>query len=187
MRIGQVTQDNYQDYLKILGIKDNENLDRVLGKHSGKDKMSAWTIDRSIEARTARAVAAGFAVDGMVVDGDDESWKKIVDVPDSYKQQAVKFARDMTIMVAKTGSMSAETYDKYVQDNKDYSYIMSRPPEERLAISWTYTTLYQAEAERLNDFIKSQVPGWQSGQPFDPKILIDSNFGTDPNYLNKKA
>jgi len=41
------------------------------------------------------------------------------------------------------------------------------------------------EEMRLVNYIKSQVPGWQSGQAFDPKILTGSNWGL--NSMDIKA
>lgn len=189
MRIGQVTQDNYKDYLKLLGIKNPKSLDIISGEGKSDETKSAdWANkDYSHEAMEARAVAAGRAVAGMVVRPGDESWKKIVDVPDSYKQQAIKYARDLITMAAKTGGTTAEEHDKYVQENKDWSYMMSRPPEERLSISWTFDRLYQAEAQRITDYLKEKIPGWQPGQPFDIKVLTESNWGLGENHLDVKA
>ena len=41
------------------------------------------------------------------------------------------------------------------------------PEKDRVHAVRTLTNIHRAEAIRLEDFVKSRVPGWQVGQPFD--------------------
>jgi len=180
MRIGQVNKDNYQDYLKLLGVKDTKNLDKMFGKDKTEDLANR---DYSFEAQCARAVAAGVAVEGMIMREGDDSWKKIVDVSDDAKNAVINKVRE--IFIKRGDGMG------YEQDGNDLGEVMlnhvkTLPPEERLSAMWTLEQIAREETGRINDFIKSQVSGW-TNQSFDRRILTESNFGTDPNYLNKKA
>jgi hypothetical protein len=187
MRIGQVNQDNYKDFLKILGVKNPKGLEKLNGEGNGKkadglDQFGQKKGDYSFEAQAARAVAAGLAMEGMVVRHDDESHKVIVPVSDSIKQKVIDNLRQ-TIIANGNGTINAEQGDKAAAIAKEY--LMTLPPSERLSASWTLQKIEQAEGQRISDYIKSQVPGWQSGQAFDPRILTGSNWGL--NHMDVKA
>jgi hypothetical protein len=192
MRIGQVNQENYKDFLKILGVKNPKGLEKLNGedgsgekgksKTSGLDQFGQKKGDYSFEAQAARAVAAGLAMEGMVVRHDDESHKVIVPVSDSIKQKVIDNLRQ-TIIANGNGTITAEQGDKAAAIAKEY--LMTLPPSERLSASWTLQKIEQAEGQRISDYIRSQVPGWTHGQSFDRSILLKSNFGL--NHMDIKA
>lgn len=87
MRIGQVTQDNYMEYLKMFGVKDSKVFDKLWGKD--KDAKG----EKSIEEINAMLVKMGYVEDGMYIGGGDESWKKNVPVSDEIKDKLIETVR----------------------------------------------------------------------------------------------
>ena len=183
MRIGEVNKDNYMDFLRILGVKEPKNLGGVLGKDDEK-------YDNSFEARSKRWIEKGWADEGMIVSMDDDgsSWKKIVNVSDSAKQKVIDKVRE-NILASATGRITdkqgTKQGDELAAIIKDY--YMTLPPGERLSASWTLQKISQAEAGRIGNYLKSQIPGWEYGQAFDTRILTDSNFGLGAGHLDLRV
>lgn len=183
MRIGEINRDNYQMFthmLRAMGVKNTDALDKLMGK----DEKSAAQQDESFEARTAKLVAAGYGIEGMFVREGDESWKKIVPVSDEARQAMIDTRREAILELA-NGMMTAESGDREGATSK--SYILSLPPSERLSASWTLGQIAQAEAARITDYLKSQIPGWQPGDAFDRRILTETNFGLDTGRVNVRV
>jgi hypothetical protein len=67
------------------------------------------------------------------------------------------------------------------------SYWKTLPLNERGAAAWTLDKIDQAEAQRIGDYLKSQIPGWNWGQPFDTSILTKSNYGLGNGFLDSKV
>jgi len=194
MRIGQVNQDNYKDYLKILGIKNPKSLDILeKGKRSekGAGSISGANIangepmhnGRTRKETEAELIRLGYVeMEGMIIwEDDDGSWKKIVDVPDYLKQDIIDEAR----RIFKTngdGMLHDCDADKTLSSVKDY--ILSLPPSERLSASWTLEQVFQAENQRMVDYVKASDPSWTFGQKINSDILKNIASG---NYLNTKA
>jgi len=170
MRIGEVNKDNYKYYLQLLGVK-NQSLDNLYGE--GKTER-----DFSFEARAKRMVELGYVMDGMMADEGDVSWKQIVPVPDSVKQAVIDYERK-TFAANANGMVTAKQGDE--ANAIIYDYLKTIPPKERLSASWTLGQAAQAEAQRLVDYVKANVPGWKNGQHFDPKILTGTNYGLGNN------
>lgn len=59
------------------------------------------------------------------------------------------------------------------------AYVSKIPEKDRVHAVRTLTNIHRAEAIRLEDFVKSRVPGWQVGQPFDTSILNEYQQGMD--------
>ena len=59
------------------------------------------------------------------------------------------------------------------------AYVSKIPEKDRGHAVRTLTNIHRAEAIRLEDFVKSRVPGWQVGQPFDTSILNEYQQGMD--------
>jgi len=176
MRIGEVTKDNYQSYLQLLGVK-NTSLDNLYGE--GKIEK-----DFSFEARSKRMVELGYAMEGMMVDEGDVSWKQIVPVPDWIKQKVIDNERAVFVGNA-NGMVTAKQGDE--ANNIILNYIKTLPPKERLSASWTLGQIGQAEAQRLADYVKANVPGWKHGQHFDTEILTGSNYGLGDDFMDIKV
>lgn len=52
-------------------------------------------------------------------------------------------------------------------------YIAGVPENERINVGWTLNQISLNEAQRLTDFAKERIPGWQAGKPFDRSIFAD--------------
>lgn len=169
MRIGDMNQDNYKLYFNLLGVKDTKQLDQMLRKDPGAEKK-----DYSFEARAKRMVELGYAEEGMMVREGDTSWQKIVSVPDDIKQAVINKRRE-SILETANGTLTAASGD--AEAALAMKFLKTLPPRERLSASYTLQKIAQAEGGRISDYLKSQIPGWKSGQAFDRKILTESNYG----------
>ena len=181
MRIGQVTQDNYKEFLKILGIKNPKNLEKLNGEDgkgkSVKDNPNRLTIaDLScFDTIERKRVAMGLSEEGMMVRPGEAPRKFIIDVCDKYKQKVIDKVRQMVLSQSTGRHISAEQGDELCAIYKEYRSTI--PPSDRMPATYTLSEIAFAEERRLVEFIRSQVPGWQSGMAFDPKILTGSNWG----------
>jgi len=59
------------------------------------------------------------------------------------------------------------------------AYISKIPEKDRVHAVRTLTNIHRAEAVKLNDFVKSRVPGWHVGQSFDTSILNEYRRSVD--------
>jgi hypothetical protein len=171
MRIGQITQDNYKEYLKILGIKDVKKLDGLLGKDKntdGFDQFGQRIGDYSHEAQEARMVAAGYGQEGMLVREGDTSWKKIIPVSDDIKSHFIEVARRQ-FLTNGDGRGYARDGDEIGALLNEYR--KSVPPSERLSFTYTINQMLREENMRLMDFVKANVPGWTHGQAIPSDVL----------------
>jgi hypothetical protein len=199
MRIGQVNQENYKDFLKILGVKNPKTLEK-LGDESengnggktytssllkGGSKTGYISVhDICLDELERRLVASGHYDEGMLVKpGDNGSWRVMVDVSDEAKQQVINKVREMVLSQSSGRYISAEQGDELNALIRQYRLTL--PPSERKSATWTLGQIAGAEERRLVDYIASQVPGWQVGQRFDPSILTRSNWGL--NSMDIKA
>ena len=51
------------------------------------------------------------------------------------------------------------------------SYYPQISKEDRIHVARTLDKIHRAEANGLNDFVRSRVSGWKPGKPFDTSIL----------------
>ena len=58
------------------------------------------------------------------------------------------------------------------------SYYKQVPVSDRANAGWTLNQMHRDEAYRLYDFVRSRVPGWETGQWFDTSILEEYKQGT---------
>jgi len=174
MRIGQVTQDNYKDYLKLLGVKNPKNLEKLNGKGNENQSNKKCITNMSFEEIEKIMIAHGFE-EGMFIRPGETPRREIIDVSDSHKQNVINKMREMVLSMSSGRFISAEQADELAAICKQYRSTIS--PSDRMATSWTTQQIAGAEEVRLVNYIRSQVPGWQPGQAFDPKILTGSNWG----------
>lgn len=167
MRIGGVTKENYEYYLKLFGVEDTKALDIVLGNEDGNSEF-----DHSYEARNAKLVAAGHE-DGMLIRNGDESYKRIVPVSEEIKNKLIETKRRQFLT---NGNGMAEACDGDEIGAIMKEYRKNIPPKERLAVTWTLGQIVQNESQRLVDFLKANDPTWTYGKPFD-KSLFDNYAG----------
>ena len=162
MRIGEVNQNNYKQFLALLGIKNSKALDSILSKdEKGGSEQVGDRWDPSLE-------------EGMLIPDDSGSWKKIVPVSDEVREKIIATVRKQ-FLAGGNGLLSAADGNEVGAIKKEYRKNI--PPDERLSVTWTLSKIYLNEAQRLADYIKSQDPTWNYGQRFDKNILLNSNFG----------
>jgi len=166
MRIGEINQDNYKQFLQMLGVKSSATLDALMGKGVvGNSGQASNNFGRNYE-------------EGMVImEGEDASkYNKIVPVSEKIKDKIIATVRrqflDNGNGMTKAGTDSAEL----AAIMKDYRRNI--PPNERLSVSWTLCQIQLSEQQRLVNYVKSKDPAWKQGQQFDKSILTDTNFGT---------
>ena len=188
MRIGQVNQDNYKDFLKILGVKNPKNLEKLNGEGGnsqvttspflkGGSKIGKITKYDLCYDEVEKWLVASGACEGMLVRPGEKSsdWQKTVDVCDKYKQKVINKVREMMLSISSGKQICGTWGDKMGAIYKDYRSTI--PPSERKSATWTLSQIAAAEEVRIANYIQSKVPGWQPGMAFDPKILTGSNWG----------
>ena len=162
MRIGQVTQDNYMEYLKMFGGKNSKVLDKLWGK-DGEAKG-----ERSWEEIKADLVKSGFAEDGMFLTEGDESYKKIVPVSDEIKNKLIETVRRQ-FLTNGNGMGEARDGDEIGAIMKEYRANI--PPSERLSVTWTLGEIVHNENVRLLELVRANNPTWDYGQKFDTGVI----------------
>lgn len=163
MRIGEVTKDNYMQYLKLFGAKNLQSIDDFWDKN----KKAEAEFDHSYEARNARLVAAGHE-DGMLIREGDESWKKIVPVSDDIKNQLIATVKRQ-FLTNGNGMSTAEDGDEIGAMMK--AYRKNIPPADRLSVTWTLGQIVSRESDRLVEFVRANDPTWDFGKVFDKSIF----------------
>ncbi len=114
-----------------------------------------------------------YCPEGMDITGMKESDFKFIPVSKDAEQQM----KDIAFSQMKNNyGMTGERGD-VAEAVK--AYLSKIPAKDRINAGWTLNHVYQAEARKLSDFIKSRVPGWQHGQVFDTSILDEYKQGID--------
>jgi len=163
MRIGELTKDNYMQYLKLFGVKDQKSLDDLWDKN----KTTEAEFDHSYEARNARLVAAGHE-DGMLIREGDNSWRKIVPVSHDIKNKLIATVKRQ-FLTNGNGTSTAGDGDEIGAIMK--AYRANIPPAERLSVTWTLGQIVSREADRLVEFVRANDPAWDFGKAFDKSIF----------------
>lgn len=171
MRIGNINKDNYKLYQQLLGVKNNKALEDFI---NGDEKLEEK--DHSFEAREKRLVELGYVEEGMMIREGDTSWRKIVPVSNEIKDKIVETIRRQFITNA-NGMLEDIDGDEIGAIMKEYRKNI--PAKDRLSVTWTLGEIASSEAERLVEFVKAKVSGWDYGKPFDPSIFEDYHGGID--------
>ncbi|MDR3019376.1 MAG: DUF3879 family protein [Treponema sp.] len=170
MRIGEVNRDNYKQFLKLFGVKN----DKVMAAVMGEDKK-----EYSEEETIARLIKMGLIEEGMITkSGEGGDWRKTVPVSDEVRDKIIATVRRQFLEngngMSKPGGVDGGEIGAIMKE-----YRKNIPPNERLAVTWTLSQIHINEQKRLVNYIKSQDPTWNHGQKFDKNILLNSNFGED--------
>ena len=113
-----------------------------------------------------------YSPPGMNITGMKASDFKIIPVSKEVEQQI----KDMVLDdMKKYYGMSGPDGNNLSDAIK--AYLPQIPVEDRKHAAHTLHQIHNAEARRLNDFVRSRVPGWQHGQHFDTSILDDYKQG----------
>jgi hypothetical protein len=112
--------------------------------------------------------------EGMNITGMKESDFKRIPVSKEIETKM----RDMALQSMKNYyGMTASSGNEYGDAIK--AYALTIPPEDRAHAKYTLHQIHREEANRLQDFVKSRIPGWQVGQAFDTSILDEYKQGVD--------
>lgn len=114
-----------------------------------------------------------YCPEGMDITGMKSSDFKIIPVDEKAAQQmkdiAFNHMKDYYGMSGEHGDVAEAVK----------AYLSKIPAGDRMHASWTLEQIHHAEATRLYDFVKSRVPGWEVGKPFDTSILDEYQQGID--------
>ncbi|WP_322172952.1 DUF3879 family protein [Acutalibacter caecimuris] len=115
-----------------------------------------------------------YCPEGMNITGMKESDFKIIPVSKEIETKM----KDMAFQnMKKYYGMTASSGNEY--GDSIFAYALTIPPQDRAHAAYTLHQIHREEANRLQDFVKSRVPGWQVGQPFDTGILDAYRQGID--------
>ena len=158
MRIGEITKDNYADYIKLFGGKSSKALDEMMGK----DKENKY--QKTEEEKVEMLIRQGYIMEGMYVKEGDVSWRKIVPIADDMKDKIHDLLKKE--FTENNGMSDGEAFRALTKD-----YIKNSPVDKRLSVSWTIDQIWIEEAQRLREVVTSNNPNWKPGQAFDPSIF----------------
>lgn len=117
-----------------------------------------------------------YCPEGLDITGMKSSDYKIIPVDKNVEQKM----KDITLEEIKRGYGKSDPYRDPVSDLIK-SYDKQIPAKDRINAGWTLEKVHQREVRRIFDFIKSRVPGWEAGKPFDTSILDEYQQGIDMN------
>ena len=112
--------------------------------------------------------------DGLDITGMTAADRKVVPV----SKEAEQTVRDIALEHMK------KYYGMSGPDGNDLgnfikSYYKQVPVSDRANAGWTLNQMHRDEAYRLYDFVRSRIPGWETGQWFDTSILDEYQRGID--------
>jgi hypothetical protein len=178
MRIGDVNQNNYKQFLNLFGIKDSKALDSIMGKEQQAEKRDTG------EEAYQKMIKMGLIEDGMLAKDGDTSYLKGAPVSDEVRDKIIATVRRQFLEngngMSKPGGVDGGEIGAIMKE-----YRKNIPPSERLAVTTTLCNIQHDEIQRLVDYVKSKDPSWNYGVKFDKNILLKSNFGT--NNVDIKA
>lgn len=114
-----------------------------------------------------------YCPEGMDITGMKESDFKFIPVSKEAEQQM----RDIAFNHMKDYYGMSGGHGDVAEAVK--AYLLKIPVGDRINAGWTLNHIHHAEATRLYDFVKSRVPGWEVGKPFDTSILDEYQQGVD--------
>lgn len=172
MYIGNNNHLILQIFSKMNGIKSNLNTNSfksVVPKRSDGYK-------NDLEAFLAGHRKNSYGVEGMDVTGRNGDYKKIIPVSDEMKEHVLY---DVKNAYYKYNGMSGDNeaeWDAYYRKNNEYYKTLK--VEDRLSACWTLNQLHQEISHRVTSAVKSQIPGWQAGNPI-PHEMLDKIFADE--------
>ncbi len=157
MHIGEISKDNYMQFMKMFGGKSAPALDAMWGKSGKPDTEKYDANGKWINP---------YEDPSMDITGMGPSDFKIVEVSDDIRSKIINLERKDFL----------EGYGK--SDGEELSaitrqYIKSVPPSQRKDVGWTLNRISLDEANRLHSLAKAAIPGWQAGQAFDRNLMND--------------
>ena len=136
------------------------------------DKFKRQGFQQTVNCSDTPPAGHKYYEDGMDITGMKASDFKTIPVSKEMEQKMKDIAfKQMKNYYGMTGESSGEMAEAIK------SYYSQIPKEDRIHAARTLDKIHRAEAQRLVDFVKSRVPGWQHGQHFDTSILDDYKQG----------
>ena len=172
MRIGDINRNNYTEYAKLFSTLTGGKSNKATPEPFGQRRLLTYDEieERLRPFRLADPIHYGMP--GCDITGKDpSSWQKIVDVSDDIREKMINVARK-------------DFLNNYgLTDGKEMGdigskYLLSLPENKRLSAGWTVLEIFRNESQRLTDIVKSKIPGWKNGEPFDRSIFADYLSGS---------
>ena len=164
MRIGEINKDNYMQYSKLLsnltGGKKNANV-----LPTRQRELTKAEVDAIVRKAQLAHPDGSYGLPGMDITNKNPSeYQKIVDVPDDLREKIIGIARKD--FINKYGMTDGEELHAEIR-----KYLWSIPEGQRNSAAYTLSEVFRDESQRLTDIVKSKMPGWKNGEPFDRSIL----------------
>ena len=139
-----------------------------------KDRYQHHGLEQFANHSNTPPAGHKYYEDGMDITGMKASDFKTIPVSKEMEQKMKDIAFDqMKNYYGMTGEGSGEMAEAIK------SYYSQIPKGDRIHAARTLDKIHRAEANRLNDFVRSRVPGWEPGKPFDTSILDEYRQGID--------
>lgn len=166
MRIGEISKDNYAQFMKMLGGRDLKTIEEKMQSTATTPKFPSINP---------------YAKPGQDITNRTD-WRKMTSISDEVKNKLLSIVKSDFV---NHYGMSGENFgDPNGYNSIVTNYLSTLLPSERPSASWTLSKTFTGEAQRLTDIVRAHNPGWEFGQPFDTSILDES---TASNRLNVKV
>lgn len=159
MRIGQINNGNYADFVKLFSgmNRKNNGINNTLFTNSS-------SAGAQLLKNNGYEKVNIYGMEGMDITGRSD-FKKIVSVSDEAKEKISDcIKKDFINNFGMTGKNSK-------RHDIVRNYISTLPAKDRASATWTLNQLMISEGQKLADKVKEQNPTWKPGQPFDTSIL----------------
>lgn len=173
MRIGQVNQDNYKEFLGLL-----ETMNRMGGKGKKVKKVPIQFNGETLMLDPNSYLAKHIDKNGRMInsegmEGMDISggvnFRRLVPISEHMAEHAIEeVKKNFYEHGGMTGDNMAEA-DAYYQKIKDYLWTVD--VDDRSAAAWTINQVHASAAEAVVQAVRERVPDWDWGKPIDSKIL----------------
>ena len=170
MRIGEITKDNYADYMKLFGVKDSKALDAMWGKNktAGKPQRGTTAYMESPEGQAeleSIAVKAGYSEEGMLMPQGYEWEKHMLPVSDEVRNKLISALRRQDAELG-DGTMNPDEISNIMKE-----YRKNVPPSDRLGVTGTMEKIVLDEGQRFISYVRANDPNWDWGKKINPDVL----------------
>lgn len=149
--------------LRMLG-KDTSAVDEMLKLYEGNEELAIRNLMGQLDEDGDRVNCYG--VSGMDVTGKDPSaFQKIIEIPDSARQDMFDTALQEYIRFNGMGSGESDRTDVFTR------YQLSVNKSDRLTGTWTLEQYERCYNRAFYNIVKEADPNWQPGQRFDSRLL----------------
>lgn len=143
---------------------------------STPSKRTAPYCSNTIEDLLSGHFKNSYGVEGMCITGRNGDWKKIIPVSDEMKKHVLNDVKNSYYKYYGMSGDNEDEWDAYFRKNNEYYKTLKK--EDRLSACWTLGQLHGEISQRVASAIKSQIPGWQAGNPV-PHEMLDKIFADE--------